>query len=187
MCQEPVDRALGLGSARQVSETHFYQLVWRVWLQRDDQEGLTHEKDQEAEGRADVTGNRGSDGGTRRELLPAVQPTPSCRHPSSHVINRKHAITCSQAGPADQTPKGAEASGVLSPLLPPRASGSHVCAGVCMHMAPGAIPGSWLTGLGSPTLGQKTLLETSQRTLRGLTEGQAMTRVRTCGSLLPLL
>ena len=56
-----------------------------------------------------------------------------------------------------------------------------------MHTAPGAIPGSRLTGLGSLTLGQKTLLEISQQTLRGLTERQATTRVHTRGSLLPLL
>ena len=58
---------------------------------------------------------------------PAVLPVPGCR-PSSHVINRKRTITCPHAGSADQTPKGAEASGALSPLPPPRASGSHACA-----------------------------------------------------------
>lgn len=159
----PRTAGLSLGSTRRVSETRFYQLVQRARPWREDQAGLRLRKDQEAKGRANTTGNPGSDGGTSDGALrpsPAVQPVPGCR-PSSHVINRKRTITCPHAGPADQSPKGAEASRALSPLLPPRASGFHTCART-RDTALGAIPGSRLMGLGSPTLGQKTLLETSQ-------------------------
>lgn len=66
---------------------------------------------------------------------PAVQTVTSCcpcRRPS--FSRRKLAATYSQAGPAGQTPKGAEASRVFTPLPPRRASGSHTRTHMYTHM-----------------------------------------------------